>query len=301
MVDRSHKRLRDILGAEIDFESPWDEDLVERIVSNQFEVAHMVDSSVDQTLKAQSNGIPTNGGATSVLTIDGITSGFFQRDDQYNTSYILVTSGPASGQGRQSRFPIDDSDESAQTFTCGQNNIGENLNTAGMIDNNTFEVIGHVHDGTDGEQIHVDDIEDLTDLGFVKYNETGQSQSQSRTNTNGNSIGNHTLILPIPAVDYLVTIECNVHALYNGTGITPTAGRATGLIVVNSVTKTKAELDISGSANAGLDIRNDNGSTVTVIAQNGQVVSAQAQITSPSTGTITAVAAFNIVAFQKLP
>ena len=69
----------DILGAEINFESPIDEDLMDRFVSNQFSVAAMVDGQADSQFKAQANGIPTDGGATSVLTLDAITSGVFAR------------------------------------------------------------------------------------------------------------------------------------------------------------------------------------------------------------------------------
>ncbi len=164
MADFSHLILRDILGAEIDFESPIDEDLMLRIVSDLFSVATMVDGQPNSQFKAQANGIPTDGGATSVLTIDTITEGVFERDDQYNTKWMLVTTGPASGGGLNSRFPIIDSDESAQTFTVGENQAGDNLNEAGMVNNDQFRVMGHVHDGTDGETIRVSDI-DFDSLG----------------------------------------------------------------------------------------------------------------------------------------
>ena len=290
MVNNTHKRLQDIDDDELDFESPWDEDLVTRMVKNMFRTAHMIDSQSDLTFKAAANGTPTDDGATSLLTIDTITSGVFERDDQFNTSYIRVTNGAASGQGRESRFPIIDSDESAQTFTVGLNNLSENLNDAGMDNNDTFEVIGHVHDGT----------EDLGDLSFQTYSETGQSQSVNRVNTSGSTNGNHTLILPVPGVDFLVLIQCATFATYQTVGTTPTAGRGAGIVFVNSVELTKAELDVSGSADRGTDIRNDNGSTIAVIARDGQSVSAQAQITAPDVGTMTSDASFNVLAFQRL-
>jgi len=170
MADFSHLVLQDILGAEIDFKSPIDEDLMLRLVTNLFSVAAMVDSQPNSLFKAQSNGIPTDGGATSVLTLDTITEGVFERDDQYNTKYILVTSGPASGNGVDSRFPITDCDEGALTFTVGENEIGENLNEAGMVDDNTFQVIGHVHDGVDGEKISAADLDTTNGPGFFPQN-----------------------------------------------------------------------------------------------------------------------------------
>ncbi len=159
MADFSHLILRDILGEEIDFESPVDEDLMLRIVSNMFSVATMVDGRPNSQFKAQANGTPTDDGATSTLTIDTITEGVFERNDQYNTKYILITSGPASGQGIDSRFPIVDSIESSQEFVVGENQNGDNLAEAGMVNNDTFQVMGHVHDGVDGEKIRVSDIE----------------------------------------------------------------------------------------------------------------------------------------------
>ena len=167
MADFSHLVLRDILGNEIDFKSAIDEDLMERIIGNLFSLATMVDGRPNSQFKAQADGNPTDDGATSDLTLDTITEGVFERDDQYNTKYILVTSGPASGQGVDSRFPITDSDQSGQVFTCGLNEIGENLVDAGMVDGNTFEVIGHVHDGVDGEKISAKDLDTTNGPGFV--------------------------------------------------------------------------------------------------------------------------------------
>ena len=167
MADFSHLVLRDINGNEIDFKSPIDEDLMLRIIGNMFSLATMVDGRPNSQFKAQADGAPPDNGATSLLTLDTITENVFERDDQYNTKYILVTSGPASGQGVNSRFPITDSDSTAQTFTVGLNEIGENLFDAGMLDGNTFEVIGHVHDGIDGEKISAADLDTTNGPGFV--------------------------------------------------------------------------------------------------------------------------------------
>lgn len=158
MVNNTHRVLRDIDDDEIDFKSPIDEDLMARLVGNMFSLATMIDGQPNKQFKAQSDGVPTDDGATSTLTIDNITEGVFERDDQYNDKFIKMTSGAASGNGIDSRFPITDSDETAQTFTVGENPAGDNLNEAGVIDNDTFEVMGHVHDGTDGEIIFWDDI-----------------------------------------------------------------------------------------------------------------------------------------------
>lgn len=158
MANNTHRVLRDIDDTEIDFKSPVDEDLMARLVGNLFSLATMIDGQPNKQFQAQSDGVPTDDGATSTLTIDNITEGVFERDDQYNDKFIKMTSGAASGNGIDSRFPITDSDESGQTFTVGLNPAGDNLNEAGVIDNDTFEVMGHVHDGTDGEIIFWDDI-----------------------------------------------------------------------------------------------------------------------------------------------
>ena len=158
MANNSHRILQDINDNELDFKSSIDEDLMGRLAHNLYALAAMIDGQPNRQFIAKANGTPTDGGATSVLTIDTITEGVFERDDQYNEKYILVTTGPASGQGIESRFPITDSDESAQTFTCGENTAGENLNEAGMVNDDDFELMGHVHDGVDGEVRFWDDI-----------------------------------------------------------------------------------------------------------------------------------------------
>lgn len=159
MADFSKEILRSILGTEIDFKSAIDEDLMLRIVANIFANNSYIDGQSTYIFNASANGTPTDVGPNSVLTIDTITQGVFERDDQFNDKHILVTSGTAANSGTDSRFPIIDCDVLGQTFTVGSNQKGENLFEAGMVNNDIFRVMGHVHDGAkDGERIHWDDI-----------------------------------------------------------------------------------------------------------------------------------------------
>lgn len=194
--DFIHRRLRAILKAEYDFESPIDEDLLDNVMRNVFTLANMISSLADIKFKAQAAGAPVAG----LLTMDTITSGLFERDDQYNETQILVTSGTASGKGVNSRFPVTDSDESAQTFTCGDNSLGETLQAAGMGDNDTFEIIGHTHDGIDSPAIDATDI-DFTNqgLGINAYTASGRSQSLNFTT----ATATHT-ITGLPSGDNII-------------------------------------------------------------------------------------------------
>jgi hypothetical protein len=275
MANNSHLVLRDINDNEIDFKSPIDEDLMARLVNNLYSLATMLDGQPNSQFKAQSNGVPTDGGATSVLTLDTITQGVFERDDQYNTKYILVTSGPASGSGTNSRFPITDCDEGALTFTCGLNKAGFNLNESGMIDDNTFEVIGHVHDGTDGETISFLDLDGLEDIVFNEYTESGKSQS--RSGTTGPFGNTHNLILPINAVDYFLLIDFSMS----------TTGAGSAEIFVDT-TKVHA---VQGSGS-------EKGGAFLAIAQNGDGITAH-NGDNGTGGTMSAQ--FDILAYQKVP
>ena len=271
MADFSHKRLRDILEAELDFESPIDEDLINRIVANIFETASSVDGQGDQRFEASANGTPSIG----LLIIDTIISGGFVRDDQYNTSYILVTSGPASGKGVSSRFIINDSDESAQSFNCGNNDLGQSLQAAGMVNNDTFHVMGHTHDGIDGEKIKVSDI-DFNDATLVTaYTQSGKSQT--RTGTSGPAGNGHFVVLPVPSVDYLITMSYKVSS--TGTG---GANIRKGAVIK------------VGSAGRGGHNDFDEGSLSLIVQDGDQIVAHN------DGGGGTMFATFDIVTFQRI-
>lgn len=173
MANNTHNVLRDINDNEIDFKSPIDEDLMGRLVNNLFSIAGMVDGQSNTRFEAQANGTPTDGGTTSVLTLDTITQGVFERDDQYNTKYIEVTSGTASGKGLLSRFVVNSCDEGALTFTVNENTAGDNLNEAGMVDDDTFKIIGHTHDGIDGEVVRFDQRGDMFQYTAVVLDDDG--------------------------------------------------------------------------------------------------------------------------------
>lgn len=291
----THRLLRDILDADLDFESPIDEDLMLRLGRNLFLIAAMLDGDDDRRFKAQSNGIPTDGGATSVLTIDTITVGVFERDDQYNGAWLRVTSGAASGNGYLSQFPITDSDEGAQTFTVGTNKNGQNLNQAGMGNNDTFEIIGHVHDGIYGEKIHASDIEETDQFGLKDYTQAGRTQSVSRTDSSGTSTGTHNLVLPESGVDYYVF--GHFHTIADDDGINNThTGYATVQVPNQDIHESRLEMSDIGANNYYWNHQNSGG--LFFIAQNGNAVTAQA-VLDTNNGTVTAK--FTIEAYQKVP
>ena len=271
----SHKQLRDITNAELLFEQPIDEDLMLRMVENMFELASMIDGQSDQQFKAQASVAPVGG----LLTIDTITSGFFVRDDQYNTSYILVTSGTASGKGEASRFKITDSDESAQTFTCAVNVNSQTLQAAGMGNNDTFEVMGHTHDGEDGALIASDSVEYLIGALPIEYLEAGKSQT--RTGTGGPFGNTHTLVLPTLAENYLITMSFKLS--------TTGAGSAEILHQDAAVTTTILQ-DVAGAGQ-------HKGGTISLIAVSGDLVIAHHGFSSTG-GTM--FATFDILSIVKL-
>ena len=161
MTDFSNPILRDVLGSELAFKQPWDEDLVARLTDGIFFNNSMIwgNENNQQMFVAESNGTPTDDGATSTLTIKNISIGTFVRDDQYNEAWLEITTGPgADSDPVLDYFPITDSDESAQTFTVGLNNNSQNLNEVGMVDGNQFRIVGHIHDGKYGEKIFGDQV-----------------------------------------------------------------------------------------------------------------------------------------------
>lgn len=282
--DFEHMILDTILANEQDFESALDEDLITRIVNNIFSLASMISSMDDGRFKAQALGAPVAG----LLTLDTITAGNFSRDDQYNGVQIFVTSGSASGAGVNSRFPITDCDEGAQTFTCGDNGLGEDLQAAGMGDNDTFVILGHSHNGSDSEKIDIEDLDQTNStIGIKDYSEAGRSQSVSSTDSITITI-THTFV-NLPTGDNLIFgwFELQLVGASGGNlGFTKLTVNGKNLEIKQGFNDTQAKWPAGGGFNAKVQ----NGDTIVIEVNGG----------SSGPHSVGATGNFEIWAYQRV-
>lgn len=144
------KLIQDIVLAERDFKSPISEELFAKVVNNIVIVLAALAGDSSKLLQGAIDITPA-AGSPSFITDANPTAGTIDRDDKFNDLYIHFLDGTIFSNNSRNRFKITDTDAGADTVT-----VAENLNTLGATIGDTYEILGHTHDGAanpDGSKI----------------------------------------------------------------------------------------------------------------------------------------------------
>jgi hypothetical protein len=211
------KIFRELTTGELDFKSPISEDVSQefgRIIAKTL-MSVIVD---DQTylLAGALDSTPTTA-APSVLTDTNPTDGGHDRDDQFKALYLHFKSGSIYTANNLNRYKITASDATAKTLT-----VAEDLLADGAASGDTYEVIGHTHDGdsTDPDGAPID-LKHL--INMASDQSMTQDLADAITDPSGNRTGSADSTKPFLTADDAIS---ETSATYSNTS-------STGAISVN--------------------------------------------------------------------